>query len=194
MTAPVTYDYATGNLLEDRNTYFYSRYGGAAFLAAWRAQRDEAARPAAAAADGNDDDPAVLGPTDRLLAEIRAGLGHDGAASARLADLDKLVQRFEVTKRLHAAYNERWRAVDPADFAGLDRYVCFGETLVLAYSVTRGLQYLNALLKCLDTVTALRAGLTAEQQQRLRDLIGHERSFVDQLMRATGADGGIHGA
>ena len=36
----VSYSYASGDLLEDRQTYFYSRYEGKPFLIAWQAQRD----------------------------------------------------------------------------------------------------------------------------------------------------------
>ena len=36
---PVIYPYASGDLLEDRHTYFYSEYAGRPFLDSWRTQR-----------------------------------------------------------------------------------------------------------------------------------------------------------
>ena len=42
------YPYAIGDLIEKPNTYFYSQFGGAAFIAAWRALYDRVAASATA--------------------------------------------------------------------------------------------------------------------------------------------------
>ncbi len=41
MTQQTIYPYASGHLLEERNTYFYSSYHGKALLEAWQARRRE---------------------------------------------------------------------------------------------------------------------------------------------------------
>ncbi|WP_300442316.1 hypothetical protein [Zoogloea sp.] len=178
------YPYAVGDLLEQRNTYFYSRYEGRAFLAAWCRQR---AGVAALPGGGAPDEAAARSrPTDRLLDDLRVEI------SARLADaggrqtLDRLVQRFEVSKRLHGEYSADWRPVDPADYHTLERYLCFGEVLELAWTTWAALPYLNALLKCLDTLTALAGRLDVGQRVRLESLIGREEMHVAALAKRVG--------
>ena len=36
----VIYEYSSGDLLEDRNTYFYTLFRGKSFLSAWQEKRD----------------------------------------------------------------------------------------------------------------------------------------------------------
>jgi methionyl-tRNA formyltransferase len=179
----LNYPYADGDLLEQRNTYFYSRYEGRAFLAAWCRQR-----AGVAALPAEDAPEAATGsrPTDRLLDDLRVDI------SARLIDtggrqtLDRLVQRFEVSKRLHGEYGADWRPVDPADYHTLERYLCFGEVLELAWTTWAALPYLNALLKCLDTLTALAGRLNVGQRVRLESLIGREEMHVAALAKRVG--------
>ena len=185
MSQQVTYDYASGDLLRNPNTYFYSPYYGTAFLEAWSAQRNsfisEVSDEAVAA------EVALLTATDELLADIREDIEAKGANSNRLSELKRILQRFEVTKRLHATYDENWRPVVGSDFLGLERYVRFGEAVEMAYSVTGFLPFLNAMLKCLDTLTALSRSLTAGQKLRVASLIVQERAFVQELARSIGA-------
>jgi methionyl-tRNA formyltransferase len=177
------YAYADGDLLEQRNTYFYSRYEGRAFLAAWRRQRAGVmALPAAGLPEGA---PGSC-PTDRLLDALRVALSARPADTGARQTLDRLVQRFEVSKRLHGEYGADWRPVDPADYHTLERYLCFGEVLDLAWTAWAALPYLNALLKCLDTLTALAERLDAGQRLRLESLIGREQMHVAVLAKRLG--------
>ena len=185
MSSEATYPYAEGDLLENRNTYFYSAYDGRAFLDAWRRQRAGALhglsvdRSAAAAVEGRSSPPARA--TDVLLESIHQDLTVSHVRLERVALLDRLVQRFEVSKRLHGEYNENWRPVDAGDYRSLERYVRFAEILDLAYQRLGSLPYLNALLKTVDTLTALRMELNAREQARLRRVIANERGHVDRL-------------
>lgn len=177
---PDLYPYARGELLDARNTYSYTAYHGTAFLRAWRDAREQilaAPRPEADAAAGAEPQPS---PTSLLLRDIRAGLAGDGRP-ASLVTLNRLLQRFEVTKRVHGEYNENWRPVAPEDFRSLDLYLQFGQTLSEAYAATRVLQYLNGLLKCLDTLSAYLPSLSGTQLDRLHGLVCQERAHVDAL-------------
>lgn len=164
------YPYASGDRLEDRNTYFYAAYGGRKFLAAWRQSRRAAGGPAAPAAEAPRS-----APTDLLL-----------RGRAPRAELDRLLQRFEVTKRLHGEYNERWRPVDETDYKPLGRYVDFAGALQAAYARTGKLQYLNAFLKCMDTLVAARARLDPAARRRLKVLAEAEQRAVARLGRSLG--------
>jgi methionyl-tRNA formyltransferase len=175
----IRYEYASGDLLENRNTYFYAAFHGEAFLDAWRHQRD-------AFLAGMPDCAAVLetqvavSPTESLLDQVYSAI-LAGKGDLQLYCLDRLVQRFEVTKRMHKRYNDDWRPVDADDYRALGPYVRLAEVLELAYVRTHGLQYFNALLKCLDTLTALRDRLDNAQVERVKRLVRAERAHVERL-------------
>ena len=185
MIGQAQYLYASGDLLDQPNTYFYSEYGGRAFLQAWRRQRSEGARDeskSVTTANGSEKDSAqAMSQTDLLLESVYRHFRSEGDAGEIRSVLDRLVQRFEVTKRLHGEYGPNWRPVDPMDYRRMERYVRFAEILHLAYQSTGGLPYLNALLKVMDTLTASRSALNAQQLTRLRALIVHEQNHVNRL-------------
>lgn len=178
------YEYARGDLLEQRNTYFYTTYEGPAFLDSWRRCRDDAlsglpsppAAPAAVAAV--EPLPPRGGKTAVLLGAIKSALE---SGNTPPDSLDRLVQRFEVTKRVHGAYGAEWRAVDREDYRDLGRYLSFAEVLDLAYARTSSLVYLNGLLKVLDTLVALRRHLEVPEAARLAGLLLAERGHVERL-------------
>jgi len=179
-----TYDYASGDLLENRNTYFYTKFQGDEFLAAWRSQRSESvASQSGVASSVKYPDTA---PVHQLLEKIHLGLSGNDSHTDALWLLDRVLQRFEVTKRLHGEYNANWRPIDPQDYHDMERYVRFAEVLDLAYVETSKLPFLNALLKCMDTLTALVARLDSSQKDRVRHLIVHERDYVDRLIQKVG--------
>jgi methionyl-tRNA formyltransferase len=184
VTADSTYPYASGELLENRNTYFFSPFQGEAFLAAWRKSRDDAAadlsQPAAAFTGPNQPAPTA---TEHLLRQVLTDLALPVRRPSALQVLDRLVQRFEVSKRIHGAYNDAWRPVDPTDYQRLAAYVLFAEAADAGFACSCATPYLNALLKCLDTLTALRARLVGDERIRVAVLIDRERSHVDALRR-----------
>jgi methionyl-tRNA formyltransferase len=177
----IVYPYASGDLLENRNTYFYSDYLGERFIAAWRRQRAEAVASLEESEMSGQSDPQPELPTDRLLETLLRDFtsGKVSEQSRRL--LDALLQRFEVTKRLHGEYNAGFRPTDLADYRKMERYVRFGEVLDAAYGETTSLPYLNALMKCLDTLTALHQRLDARQRKRVILLIGREEWYYERL-------------
>ncbi|PWT75141.1 MAG: hypothetical protein C5B46_03010 [Proteobacteria bacterium] len=184
----MTYSYASGDLLEQRNTYFYSAYQGPGLIDAWRRQRHEVETDLAigAGAAHGSEEPLPIGPTDWLLQSMYRTLSTQGGLSEQ-TQLERLVQRFEVSKRLHGEYDATWRPVDPADYRSSERYVRFAEILQLAYGFSGRITYLNTLLKVVDTLTAMRATLTVHQRARLRDVVGQERRYIDALHAAVEA-------
>ncbi len=178
------YPYARGNLLEQRNTYFYSPFVGSAFLSAWHAEREAALaglpQPAPAPDAAGDDRP-----TDRLLERLYHAFSEGKQECDEERLLDRLIQRFEVSKRVYGEYSAEFRPVDPADYKELNRYVRFAEVLDEACAGKNSLPRLNALLKCLDTLTALRDRL-GPAGGRLARLILREREHVNRLAQRLG--------
>jgi hypothetical protein len=179
------YPYACGNLLHERNTYYYTPYAGRQFLDAWKGARNAvlerlpvptAAAPpidtAAASPSAETRDTRVL--LECALAETDRG-GH--------ALLEMFVKKFETTKRVYEAYDADFRPVNRSAFLRLDLYVRAAELFEVAFCATEDVRYLNVLLKCLDTLSAVVGGLAQEEQARLARLIVQEREHVEALMR-----------
>ena len=177
MTQKEIYAYASGRLLEERNSYFYSTYHGEPFLEAWKVRRRERSEVS------TQTDPDALPTsteTDCLIEEIVGELGKSSEeASAALMRLDRLVQNFEVTKRIFDAYTDEWRAVDRTRYYNAASYARFSGLLSLAFEKTGYLTYLNALLKCNDILNAIE--LPSRVHAYLPLLFAKERAFVQKL-------------
>ena len=183
MSAGDIYTYASGDLLVDRNTYFYSRYHGAPFLDAWAAQRAAALDAMPAGQDLHEE----ITPALELIRDVRARLKADRADSSAWRDMDRLLQRFEVTKRVHDAYRDTWRAVDPTRFRAANAYLELAEALAEAHELTGALTYLNALLKILDTLSSLSGDLSEGLRTRLGELVSREAGYVAEVRRSAAA-------
>lgn len=190
-SAPLPYTLAQGDLLERPANYSFSAFGGAPFLAGWREQRAQLALAAAAphaVSEAAPDQAAdrALAPIDGLLAGLHAQMQDAATQAEALVVLARLLQRFEVTKRLHANYNARWRPEDPASFHGTERYLRFAELLEAAYAATGKLHWLNGLLKCMDTLSSLAGRLDAPQCARLQRLVAREHAHFARLAQRVG--------
>jgi len=177
MTQELIYPYASGQLLEERNSYFYSTYHGDPLLEAWQVRRRESSE---ASTQADPDALPTATETDRLIKEIVEALGKSSEeASADLMRLDRLVQRFEVTKRIFDAYTDEWRAVDRTRYYTAASYARFSGLLSRAFEKTGYLTYLNALLKCNDILNAI--DLPSSVQAHLPSLFAKERAFAETL-------------
>ncbi len=198
MSAPVDptgvgYPYSEGDRLEDRNSYCYSPATGAPLLLAWRAARDAALAdlpapcvpPAAPAALPRPGEPfQTASALDGLLPLCRAGSLPPEAASW----LDKLVRRFEVSKRLHGAYDAAFKPVDRADYRTPGLYLRAAEATLRAHAATGDLVCLNAALKLVDTLCAMRSVLDPVQGAWLAAIICSEREAVAALDTGRGVE------
>ncbi|MGR3467959.1 MAG: hypothetical protein ACU0CI_08770 [Shimia sp.] len=146
------YPYTARNLLETRESYFYSALVGPAFFTAFQAVRD-AAREGLPATPLPEPDPRPLPPLMQaplhlapLLDALRADPQDDW--------LDLLVHRFEVRKRLYACYAGP-RLTRP-EGAGDDPVLYARAMLVLAGDAAR-LDRVNAMLKLGDILCSVPA-------------------------------------
>ncbi|MBF0383003.1 MAG: adenylyl-sulfate kinase [Magnetococcales bacterium] len=166
------YSYAEGDRLTERNTYFYTPFAGASFIKAWKKNRQhllaaEAASvpkpsPAAALDDGGWETKLLL---EHLLA----------TADQKNRLREKLLQKFEVTKRIFTAYNSDLRPIDGKAYHDLSLYLRWAEVLEAAYTNHSGkLPYLNALLKAMDILIAHHEQLSANLRGRLARLVQRE--------------------
>ncbi|MGP9768035.1 formyltransferase family protein [Halomonas sp. AOP13-D3-9] len=185
----VRYPYDEGDNLENRHSYTYAPYQGMQFFVAWEMARD-------VLISGVDLDyvsmPCIKMPypvgnevkTSDLLEALSYQLFRN---EKRQTDsfhywLNWIIQRFEVSKRLHVSYKlYEGRAKPYGTYRDLSLYVRLAEVLVAAYSELDKLPALNALIKCLDTLYSVKDDLTTAQRQRVGYVAGLERQFISHL-------------
>jgi hypothetical protein len=185
----VEYTYSQGNRLEDRNTYFYTRFQGVEFLDAWREARKHAAR----------DLLEEHGETgEKQLRQLPENTGidtHDllprlllSVSRGELSDepgiwTDILRRRFEISKRVFCAYAREYphKPLPDSDWRDLELYTAFSALMEAAYAVSGDIAYLNALLKCNDTLVSVRHSLSAADRERLSDLLSMEEQHIRRL-------------
>jgi len=123
--------------------------------------------------------------THEVLTHISSALSTDPAQFNVMKPwIDRLVQRFEVSKRLYEFYVFRgnlFRADSHTPFRRLSLYLEFAEVAVRAYQLSGELPYLNVLLKALDTPSGVSVQLADSEQSRLAWLIVQERALVKAL-------------
>ncbi|WP_296275828.1 hypothetical protein [Pseudomonas sp. UBA7530] len=177
----IDYLYSQGDRLEERNTYFYSQYHGAAFFPAWRASRQTALAqlppaqpvPLAVAAE-RDEHPA---DTAALLANLLHTTPE--APERRLAK--RLLQRFEVSKRLHRRYDMNFKAVADSGYDDLDLYLQFAALCLHQAEQPGALPFLNGLLKVVDSLISIHPRLSPPQGAQLAWLITAEQDWVARV-------------
>lgn len=174
------YAYAAGDLLARPHTYFYSAFGGPAFLEAWRTQRLAAAAWFDATAVAFETGTTSTDRACALFTDTMTSLDRsDRTEGLRVVAL--LVQRFEVTKRVYGAYDDTLRPVDRDDFRELPRYVAFGQLLERSYRASQRLPCLNALLKLNDILGAYRDAVPPGWRCLAAQLQRDELHHVDTL-------------
>ena len=126
-TPDVCYEYSRGDLLEERNTYFYTLFQGKAFLAAWRHSRQSAAaglsepRPFEFKKVPFPDENENIIDTDRLLNHLGHLLSEDVTEPSEYqwALMNRLVTKFEVSKRIYGSYTKEFKSIEKADYKHL---------------------------------------------------------------------------
>ncbi len=195
---PSLYPFASGDLLARPNTYFYTPFDGWAFIDAWRTQRGPGKGTDLAQKPPPDKTPLLRAPdgsikTERLLEHLFAALHTDEIISNDNKQwLEKLLKKFETTKRIHVAYDNKFRAIDKSQHFNHDLYIRLAEVFERAYTRTGDLPYLNGLLKCVDTLLSFRIHGDAEKEQRLSALVLRERAHIDRLLPSRSSLGGEH--
>lgn len=97
--------------------------------------------------------------------------------------IDWLIQRFEVTKRVHESYGLDGLSEDKSKYHDKELYVAYAELMSEMYNATHRLDVFNVLLKVMDTLCSFAPALSVEQQCRLGRLILDERQFFEYLQR-----------
>lgn len=176
----MNYPYSNENRLDTPHAYMYAPYGGPDFLASFVADRKlrvSAHLPSgykkctdpltnrmidtANALAGSDTTSLDAFSPDRhtalppLMTALLRALAAGDMAAAR-PWLIRLVQRFEVSKKLYAAYGPGFRKGE-GDNREPARYAELALCLALAHALSGQLQYLSTQLKLVDLLLSLDA-------------------------------------
>jgi len=178
---PDLYPYASGNLIEQPNSYFYTPYSGAAFFDAWRESRQSVRRTLP---DAVPPPAASPGPEGSNLSSdlLERALGGDQGLR------EAFIKKFETTKRVHESYDGDFRAVDKTKRDELSLYVRAADLFEASYQETKSSRHLNVYLKSLDTLCAHAADLSPALQARLAWHIKRENRHLQELAENCGVD------
>lgn len=170
------YPYSVENRLVSPANYQYAPFGGQAYLAEYLSDRENAlealgVRSAAATSSvllnllgeyvSNAEDVPIEAlsidqaiKTQTLLNSLTFWLRDDNASLAGEVWLRRLIQRFEVSKRLYSVYLPGFRKGE-GDFSQIELYLAFAAVLCLRHLETGSLQCLSTLLKSTDLLCSL---------------------------------------
>jgi len=201
------YKYATGNCIEEIQTYFYTEYKGMPFLDAWKDSRKKILNshtiPKSFSQESFhllENDSSILSVNDILdilLSNDKYVNTKDIIKTLYLSMetkkdqhiiilLKNLLKRFEITKRVHDVYGKNYKPKDIELYKNLELYICLAEIFEKAYSIFNDLPYLNALLKIIDSISSVFASLNNEEKSRLCFLVENEYHHVNQLANSIG--------
>lgn len=193
MTMSADYKYATGDLLEKPNTYFYSVYQGEAFVSAWARSRAELMMECSIPdvkgfQPVKDEQASEDSPTGIYLTKLLDMFATRTLAKGERKNLDAILRNFEAKKRIYRDYNAGFTSKDRTDYHELGLYVLFSELMVAAYRQWQELPYLNALIKCLDILSAHHRQLLHPERVRIRSLVEAEKMYIEQLAQRLGVN------
>jgi len=149
------YKYMDSDAPNVKINYSYSKYLGLEFIDNWKASRIE---------NLIEFDKEYL---DIVIKNIDSRAVEEGFISSKelfskwiksidlsnldfLKDVNLLVKRFEVTRKVYNEYNDLMRPNNKKDFLEIDIYSLYGIILGLLFSLTKKYQYLNAHVKLND--------------------------------------------
>ena len=95
--------------------------------------------------------------------------------------IDFLLKKFEISKKIYNVYDLEWRPTDQSNAFSFKLYIGFALILDTSYKNTRKLNYLNALLKLIDSLVSVYEDLDILEKRNLTWLILEEVKHINEL-------------
>lgn len=172
---PADYPYATGDLIDQPNSYFYTPYKGIQFIDSWRKTRGKTLSRL----------PNPVPPKQAVWSPI-SDSARDLLEKALAGDAvlrDEFVKKFEIYKRVHSHYDKTFKALNKDERYDFSLYLRAADLFEESYRTSGDIRYLNVLLKCLDTLCAYHHVLEDELGARLAWHIRKESEYISRLER-----------
>ena len=189
------YKYSNGDPVRNRNVYDYVEFSGVSFLFDWHASRAtvldwEAPERAKVNSQSvlekyiNRIEYPINGRDLIQFLTLSVATASKKDESWRLAN--RLIQTFEIRKRLYVTYTENLKPLRGSRFDDLQLYTAFGGLLLTRMQKQPSLVDLNALLKLNDTLVAFFLPGSEEFKFEVKKLVTGEYKYIDELARKNG--------
>lgn len=167
------YKYINGDAPNVKINYSYSKYLGLEFIDYWKTSRIEKLKEF-------DKEYLYI-----IIKNIDSRVLQEGFISSKelfskwikridlsnldfIKDVNLLVKRFEVTRKIYNEYNDLMRPNNKKDYLQIDNYSLYGIVLGLLFSETKKYQYLNAHIKLNDVLIGWEADYLNKASLTLR--------------------------
>lgn len=167
------YKYINGDAPNVKINYSYSKYLGLEFIDYWKTSRIEKLKEF-------DKDYLYI-----IIKNIDSRVLQEGFISSKelfskwikridllnldfIKDVNLLVKRFEVTRKIYNEYNDLMRPNNKKNYLQIDNYSLYGIVLGLLFSETKKYQYLNAHIKLNDVLIGWKADYLNKASLTLR--------------------------
>ena len=97
------------------------------------------------------------------------------------AEINLILKKFEVSKRIYDFYLPEFKKSDDSDFKNLNNYLKLASVLSRSYEITKKLNYLNGMLKVIDTLISVFNEMSELEKKNLAWLIRLEIDHVGKL-------------
>lgn len=170
----MNYKYINKQAPKEKINYSYSIFGGEDFLLAWEESRNQLNLLNHFSSD-------ILNPesnssTEKLFISWIEKFELDRFNN--FDELNLLLKRFEVTKRIYSRYDKNFRRIDKNDFEELKLYILFAYILTLAYAKSKKLPYLNSLLKVNDINISNVSNFSSDIIELLGYCVQKEKGYI----------------
>ena len=184
----MSYSYTDGDKIASPNTYFYTEYNGQEFLNSYFGNRKsilrkmkDAVEPTFSENDTETDQSLIQTSIylDYLYTSLQSQ-NHSRNADI-FAEINLILKKFEVSKRIYDFYLPEFKKSDDSDFKNLNNYLKLASVLSRSYEITNKLNYLNGMLKVIDTLISVFNEMSELEKKNLAWLIRMEIDHVGKL-------------
>ena len=168
----VSYEYTNKNLLEEKETYQYSKYYGEDFVDAFYKNRTDFLN----SLKDTDIDLFQLNIKSNIYEFLKDFYENQNEIDKFM----KLLQKFEVTKRIFDNTDENFKRKEDANSDNLNLYILFSNCCYLVYKKIGHLSLINAILKCNDILVSQKDFSSADTKM-LKTAIENEIKLIKEL-------------
>ena len=184
----MTYSFTDEDKIMSPNTYFYTEFNGQEFLDEYFANREliielskEALEPLFVISDTQIKESLIQ--TSVFLEKTYLSLqSHHHSPNAEVfSEVDMILKKFEVSKRIYDFYLPKFKKSDESDFRTFHNYLHFARILSVSYGITKKLNYLNGMLKVIDSLISVFNELSEKEKKNLAWLAEKELNHIREL-------------
>lgn len=176
------YKYIDSKSPTEKINYSYSKYGGELFMLDYFKSRELIIN------NKRFENKVLLDNNSTIATELLFNKWIKNLQEKKGIDSDELnllIKRVEVTKKIFEKYDLNFRPLDKSKFYNYRLYVLFSYILNLSYANDKKLQYLNALLKINDICISNINSIDELSKKILYNSISNEMKYIIELRNNT---------